>query len=102
VDVPKARVVAGVIAPRAGGAPCTEVRTFGPLTEDLLQRVDWLVAAGGTAVALERSGSYWKLLYNLLEGMLERVLVVHAAHRKQGPARKTDVKDAQGIAPGAD
>jgi transposase len=51
------------------------VRTFGPLTEDLLQRVDWLVAAGGTAVARERSGSYWKPLYNLLEGVLEQVLV---------------------------
>jgi hypothetical protein len=47
------------------------VRTFGPLTEDLLQQVDWPVAAGGTAVARERSGSYWKPLYNLLEGVLE-------------------------------
>jgi transposase len=98
VDVHKASVVACLIAPSAGGAPCKEVRTFGTMTEDLLQLVDWLVAAGCTAVAMESTGSYWKPLYNLLEGVVEQVLVVNAAHIKQGPGRKTDVKDAEWIA----
>ena len=98
VDVHKASVVACLIAPRAGGAPCKEVRTFGTMTEDLLQLVDWLVAAGCTAVAMESTGSYWKPLYNLLEGVVEQVLVVNAAHIKQVPGRKTDVKDAAWIA----
>jgi len=98
VDVHKASVVACLIAPRAGGAPCKEVRTFGTMTEDLLQLVDWLVAAGCTAVAMESTGSYWKPLYNLLEGVVEQVLVVNAAHIKQVPGRKTDVKDAEWIA----
>ena len=97
VDVHKASVVACLIAPRAGGAPCKEVRTFGTMTEDLLQLVDWLVAAGCTAVAMESTGSYWKPLYNLLEGVVEQVLVVNAAHIKQVPGRKTDVKDAEWI-----
>ena len=98
VDVHKASVVACLIAPRAGGAPCKEVRTFGTMTEDLLQLVDWLVAAGCTAVAMESTGSYWKPLYNLLEGVVEQVLVVNAAHIKHVPGRKTDVKDAEWIA----
>ena len=98
VDIHKASVVACVIAPRAGGAPCKEVRTFGTMTEDLLQLVDWLVEAGCTAVAMESTGSYWKPLYNLLEGVVEQVLVVNAAHIKQVPGRKTDVKDAEWIA----
>lgn len=40
---------------------------------------------------------YWKPLYNLLEGTLE-VLVVNARHIKNGPGRKTDVRDAEWIA----
>ena len=98
VDVHKASVVACVIAPGAGGAPCKEVRTFGTMTNDLLALVDWLVEAGCTAVAMESTGSYWKPLYNLLEGVVEQVLVVNAAHIKQVPGRKTDVKDAEWIA----
>jgi transposase len=98
VDVHKASVVACVIAPSAGGAPCKEVRPFGTMTADLLQLVDWLVEAGCTAVAMESTGSYWKPLYNLLEGVVEQVLVVNAAHIKQVPGRKTDVKDAEWIA----
>jgi transposase len=98
LDVHKASVVACVIAPSADGAPCKEVRTFGTMTEDLLQLVDWLVETGCTAVAMESTGSYWKPLYNLLEGVVEQVLVVNAAHIKQVPGRKTDIKDAEWIA----
>jgi transposase len=47
---------------------------------------------------MESTGSYWKPLYNLLEGVVEQVLVVNAAHIKQVPGRKTDVKDAEWIA----
>ena len=97
-DVHKASVVACVIAPGAGGAPCKEVRTLGTLRADLLQLVDWLVAAGCTAGAMASTGSYWKPLYNLLEGVGEQVLVVNAAHIKHVPGRTTDVKEAEGIA----
>jgi transposase len=98
VDVPKARVVACVIAPGAGGAPCKAVRTFGTMRADLLPLVDWLVEVGCTAVALESTGSDWKPLSNLLEGVVEQGLVVNAAHSKQVPGRKTDVKDAEWLA----
>jgi transposase len=92
VDVHKASVVACLIRSGTGGTPSKEVRTFGTMTRDLLTLVDWLVAADCEAVAMESTGSYWKPLYNLLEGVLPAVMVVNAAHIKQVPGRKTDVK----------
>jgi transposase len=68
------------------------------MTRDLLALVDWVVAADCTAVAMESTGSFWKPLYNLLEGVVPEVLVVNAAHIKVVPGRKTDVKDAAWIA----
>jgi transposase len=98
VDVHKASVVACLIRPGRDGRPPKEVRTFGTMTADLLSLVDWLVGANCEAVAMESTGSFWKPLYNLLEGVLPAVLVVNAAHIKQVPGRKTDVKDAEWIA----
>jgi transposase len=98
VDVHKASVVACLLGPGTAGTPSKEVRTFSTMTADLLTLVDWLVAAGCTHVAMESTGSFWKPPYNLLEGVVEQVLVVNAAHIKQVPGRKTDVKDAEWIA----
>ena len=41
--------------------------------------------------------SFWKPLYNLLEGSFE-LLVVNAAHVKHVPGRKTDMHDAEWLA----
>jgi transposase len=98
VDVHKKSVVACLLRPGTGGRPVREVRTFGTMTADLRALVDWLVGAGCEAVAMESTGSFWKPLYNLLEGVLPTVMVVNAAHIKQVPGRKTDVKDAAWIA----
>ena len=46
---------------------------------------------------MERTGVYWRPIYNLLEGLCE-LLVVNAQHIKAVPGRKTDVKDAEWIA----
>jgi transposase len=97
VDVHKKTVVACLIVPGPQGRPVKEVRTFGTMTDELLALVDWVVTAGCTHVAMESTGSFWKPLYNLLEGVLE-VLVVNAAHIKAVPGRKTDVRDCEWIA----
>jgi transposase len=55
---------------------------------------DWLKAAHITHVALESTGSYWRPIYNLLEGHFE-LLLVNPNHIKNVPGRKTDVKDAR-------
>ncbi len=97
IDVHKKMVVACLITPDATGTPTKETRTYGTMTADLLELLDWLVDAGCTHVAMESTGVFWKPLYNLMEGTLE-VLVVNAAHMKNVPGRKTDVKDAEWIA----
>ncbi len=97
LDVHKKTVVACRVQIDEQGEWHQEVRTFGTMTCDLLQLVDWLLAGGVTHVALESTGEYWKPVYNLLEGCVE-VLLVNAQHVKHVPGRKTDVKDAEWLA----
>ncbi|HEY8296028.1 MAG TPA: IS110 family transposase [Micrococcaceae bacterium] len=97
LDVHKKQVQACVLRAGPTGAVVPEQRSFGTTTEALLALLDWLVACGCTAVAMESTGMYWKPIYNLFEGELT-VLVVNAQHIKQVPGRKTDVSDAAWIA----
>src|SRR4029453_9381833 len=92
LDVHKKTVVAWVLTP-AG----QETRTFATMTADLLALADWLLACGGTRVAIERAGAYWEPVFNILEGACE-VILVNAQHVKAVPGRKTDVKDAAWLA----
>ena len=97
LDVHKQTVVACVLVPGAGGKPRKEIRTFGTLTDELLQLAAWLTEHGVTHVALESTGVYWKPVWNLLEGSFT-LLLVNAQHIKQVPGRKTDVRDCEWIA----
>jgi transposase len=97
LDVHKRTVVACLIVAGTHGEPRKEIRTFGTMTEDLLELSDWLAAAGCTHVAMESTGVYWKPLYNLLEEAFTPLLV-NAWHIKAVPGRKTDVKDCEWIA----
>jgi len=82
---------------REEGKVTKEIRSFGTMTSDLLVLHDWLKAHGVTHVAMESTGIYWKPVYNLLEDDFE-VLLVNAAHVRNVPGRKTDVKDCEWIA----
>ena len=70
------------------------VRTFGTMTDDLLQLADWLKANGCTHVAMESTGVYWKPVFNILEGSFS-VILANPYHIKAVPGRKTDVKDCE-------
>jgi len=97
LDIHKKFVVACVLITTPDGQVQKEVRTCSTMTQDLLALLDWLHAAGCTHVALESTGSYWRPVYNLLEGQFT-ILVGNAYHMKAVPGRKTDVKDAEWIA----
>jgi transposase len=97
LDVHKKTVVACLITPDPQGGWQHEVRSFSTMTRDLLALSDWLLEAGGTHVAMESRGEYWKPVFNILEVHFT-VLLVNAQHIKAVPGRKTDVKDAQWIA----
>ena len=74
-----------------------EVRTFETTTTGLLELSAWLESKGCTHVAMEATGVYWKPVWHILEGHFE-LLLANAAHIKNVPGRKTDVKDAVWIA----
>jgi transposase len=97
LDVHKRTIAACLIVPGMGSVPQKEIRTFGTMTEDLLELTDWLAAAGCTHVAMESTGVYWKPIYNLLEATFTPLLV-NARHIKTVPGRKTDLKDCEWIA----
>lgn len=97
LDIHKKFVVACLLTTNAEGQVQKESRTFSTMTHDLLAMLDWLQAVGCTHVAMESTSSYWRPIYNLLEGQFT-LLVGNAYHIKTVPGRKTDVKDAEWIA----
>src|ERR687893_1700439 len=97
LDIHKKFVVACLLITEPDGTVQKETRTFSTMTQDLLALGDWLRTAGCTHVAMESTSSYWRPVYNLLEGHFE-LLVANAYHIKTVPGRKTDVRDAEWIA----
>jgi transposase len=97
LDVHKKSVAACVLLPGPEALPLQEVRTFGTMTADLLDLADWLVGHGVTHVGMESTGSYWKPIWNILEGNFE-LLLVNPQHAKALPGRKSDIKDCQWLA----
>jgi transposase len=81
LDVHKRTVVACATVPDTKGQRRKERRTFSTMTPDLVQLRQWLTDLGVTHVAMESTASYWKPVYNVLEGHLD-VLVVNAQHLK--------------------
>lgn len=93
IDVHKKIIVACFVYGRK-----QEIREFGATTRELLELSDWLQKGGCEIAAMESTGSYWKPLYNILESVGLKAIVVNAQHMKAVPGRKTDVKDAEWIA----
>jgi transposase len=75
-----------------------EIRSFGTMTDELLDLCEWLKECRIEMVAMESTGSYWKPIFNLLEVEGIPAILVNAQHVKNVPGRKTDVKDSEWIA----
>jgi transposase len=75
----------------------TETRSFPTTVKGLLELSSWLETKRCTHVAMEATGVYWKPVWHVLQGAFELVLA-NAAHVKNVPGRKTDVKDAEWLA----
>ena len=61
IDVHKSRLLVNLR--RKAGEGCKgldEVRTYGTMTGDLLELLEWLAEEGCTHVAMESTGVYWK------------------------------------------
>lgn len=76
------------------GQPVVSHFTF---TEDFLLLRDYLLKHHVKTVAMEATGVYWVILYEILEEAGIEVWLVDGRQTKQVPGRKTDVKDCQWI-----
>jgi transposase len=76
------------------GEPVVSHFTF---TEDFYKLRDYLLGHKVESVAMEATGVYWVILYEILEEAGIDVWLVDGRQTKQVPGRKTDVKDCQWI-----
>lgn len=74
-----------------------EVKTFYTFTEDFEKLCEYLHECNIETVAMEATGVYWNILYEMLEETGIDVWLVDGRQTKQVPGRKTDIKDCQWI-----
>src|SRR5215475_13378462 len=97
LDVHKETVVA-CLRLVIDGKVVKEIRTFSTTTAGLMALSEWLAENKCTQIAMEATGVYWKPVWHILsDGDFELVLA-NAAHVKNVPGRKSDVKDADWVA----
>lgn len=79
------------------GLEGNDVRSFETFTESFYLARDYLLANNIKTVAMEATGVYWVVLFEILEAAGLDVWLVDGRQTKQAPGRKTDVKDCQWI-----
>ncbi len=97
IDVHKRSVTACLLWGPAGQEPQCEIRQFGTMTADLRALAAWLTEAGCQLAAMESTGSYWKPVWNVLEGQVA-LLLANAKQVRALPGEKTDRKDGRRLA----
>src|SRR6202000_56721 len=79
------------------GLEDSPVRWFETFTGDLESLRDYLLEHKVSTVAMEATGVYWYVLYDILLDAGLDVWLVDGRQTRQVPGRKTDVKDCQWI-----
>jgi len=79
------------------GKVVKEVRTFSSTTASLMGLSAWLSENQCTHIAMEATGVYWKPVWHILSDDEFELVLANAAHVKNVPGRKTDVKDADWV-----
>ena len=74
-----------------------KVKSFFTFTEDFQAVCSYLKEHKVETVAMEATGVYWSILYEMLEEAGLDVWLVDGRQTSQVPGRKTDVKDCQWI-----
>lgn len=98
LDVHRDTVVVCVMKGELDKKPELDVKTYATDTESLIELLNYLEKEECTHVAMESTGVYWKPVWNILEGGNFELILANAAHIKNLPGRKTDVKDSEWIA----
>jgi transposase len=96
LDVHKETVVA-CLRLVIDGKVVKELRTFSTTTASLMGLSAWLSENQCTHIAMEATGVYWKPVWHVLSDDDFELVLANAAHVKNVPGRKTDVKDADWV-----
>ncbi len=97
IDVAKKFVVVCVMIGSADQKPTVEVRRFGTNVKELERLRAWLLERGCTDAVMESTGSYWKPVFNILEGNL-KIVLANPEQVKALRGKKTDPKDSRWLA----
>ena len=97
IDVGKRFLAVCVMCGALSEEPHVERRRFGTVYEELQKLRAWLLEQGVTHVVMESTGSYWKPIFNVLEGSVQ-VLLANPHEVKTRKGHKTDDKDGWWLA----
>jgi transposase len=97
IDIAKKFVKACVMVGPADGEARSEVRQYGTVVGELHRLREWIQQEGCTHAIIESTGSYWKPIYNILEGVVN-VTLANPQEVKARKGHKTDAKDARWLA----
>ena len=97
IDVHKKFVMVCVLIGLAHQKPAGEVRRFGTSVPELELLRAWLLENGCREVVMESTGSYWKPVFNILEGQC-KVILANPEQVKALRGKKTDRKDCRWLA----
>jgi transposase len=99
IDVHKKVIWVAVRLPGPGpGERKVVVKSFRTFWRSLQKMAAWLAGLGITDAAMESTGVYWWPVYHALAAAGIEVCVCNAAHMRNVPGRKSDLKDCQWIA----
>jgi len=97
IDVGKKFIAVCVMTGPANGEARSEIRNFGTTVAELKQARAWITGEQCTHVILESTGTYWKPVFNILEGHVQ-VALANPQEVKARKGHKTDQKDAWWLA----
>src|SRR5260370_34898252 len=92
IDVGKTFVAVCIMIGPVNKEPRVEQRIYGTMNADLARLRDWLIAEGCTHVAMERTGPYWKPVFN---GLIAAAMATQAAGYPEREAALLMLRDMQ-------
>jgi transposase len=97
IDVGKKFLAVCVLTGPTDRKPAEEVRRFGTSVRELERLRGWLMEKKCTEAVMESTGSYWKPVFNILEGSL-KIILANPEQVKALRGKKTDPKDSRWLA----
>src|SRR5437667_4938538 len=97
IDVGKKFLAVCVLTGPADRKPAAEVRRIGTSVKELERLRAWLVETKCTEAVMESTGSYWKPVFNILEGSL-KIILANPEQVKALKGKKTDPNDSRWLA----